>query len=185
VRGYPFAPLDRFPSPVFSPLYLQALLSSVLRLSWPRSRLQRARRRSGRQRSCARSPGRRRSEPLGRRRSRAARPPQVHCPPPACCCRSAAAAAAIPLQPAATRHPVLFSLSTRLCISCSPAGHSAPPPAGCWPLPLQERRHPPAAGTLQEPPPARCRNPGKDSRTDAAADCVAVSCGVCTQVDYL
>jgi len=73
VRGYPFAPLDRSPSPVFSPLYLQALLSSVLRLSWPRRRLQRARRRSGRQRSCARSPGRRKSVPLGRRRSRAAR----------------------------------------------------------------------------------------------------------------
>ena len=66
-----------------------------------------------------------------------------------------------------------------------PLFRSAPPPAGCRPLPLQERRHPPAAGTLQEPPPARCRNPGKDSRTDAAADCVAVSCGVCTQVDYL
>ena len=76
MRGYPFAPLDRSPSPVFSPLYLQALLSSVLRLSWPRRRLQRARRRSGRQRSCARSPGRRKSVPLGRRRSRAARPPQ-------------------------------------------------------------------------------------------------------------
>ena len=146
MRGYPFAPLDRSPSPVFSPLYLQALLSSVLRLSWPRRRLQRARRRSGRQRSCARSPGRRKSVPLGRRRSRAARPPQVHCPSPACCCRSAAAAAAIPLQPAATRHPVLFSLDTplHLVLPCRPLG-----PASCR---LQ------AAALAGAPPSACCRH---------------------------
>ena len=146
MRGYPFAPLDRSPSPVFSPLYLQALLSSVLRLSWPRRRLQRARRRSGRQRSCARSPGRRKSVPLGRRRSRAARRRRytAHHPP---------AAAGAPPPPLPSRcsqlYPpsrALLSLDTplHLVLPCRPLG-----PASCR---LQ------AAALAGAPPSACCRH---------------------------
>ena len=78
----------------------------------------------------------------------------------------------------------LLSLDTplHLVLPCRPLGPTscrlqaialagAPPSACC--------RH--AAGASARP----MQEPGKDSRTDAAADCVAVSCGVCTQVDYL
>ena len=79
--------IDRSPSPMFIPFSRPSSPRASLGLAT--GCVQRARSRSGRRRSRSRSPG--------RRRSRAARPPQARCPPPACCCRSAAAAT-IPLQ---------------------------------------------------------------------------------------